>query len=210
MRRSQEREGDLPERPPGAGVVERRRFVHVGRDRLQAGEVVDHHRARRCPRVQPDERPDRRAGALEPRRVTADDVVEEPVAVEDVEHDRRDRDRRRDGREVERGPEEVPPADLLVDDERERQAERHLERHDAERVLGDVLEGDAKDGIVEDRVVVERPRVTGLLPEDSPVEEADVDRVAERVDEEEPEDGDRHRHEGVAPAGFTQAGAEHR
>src|SRR5581483_2195440 len=48
------------------------------------------------------------------------------------------------------------------------------------------------------------------LPQDPPVEEADVERIPERVDEEEPEDGGRDGDEAVSPPGFAQADAEHR
>src|SRR4029077_3207085 len=50
----------------------------------------------------------------------------------------------------------------------------------------------------------------GRLAEDPPVKEADVQRVEERIDEEQPEDRDRHERERVAPARLAQASAAQR
>src|SRR6476659_10704580 len=69
---------------------------------------------------------------------------------------------------------------------------------------------------MEDRVVVEGVvvlRARGCvrrLPENPPLEEADVDAVDERVDEEQPEHGHREEHEGIAPTGFAHARPEER
>src|SRR5439155_18989876 len=113
-----------------------------------------HHGARRRPGVEADDCPGDGARRREPRRVTPDDVVEEPIRVEEIEGDRGDRDRRRDRWKVERRPKEGLAANRGVQDEGGRQAERHLERYDTRRVLEGVLDGDVKDRIDEDLVVV--------------------------------------------------------
>ena len=65
--RLEQREGDLPERSPLPGAVDRGRLVDVGRDRLERGEVEEHERPRRRPDVQAHDRRQRRAGVAEPR-----------------------------------------------------------------------------------------------------------------------------------------------
>ena len=210
MRRLEERERDPPERAPSARPVDRRCLVDVGRDRLERGEIEEHHRARGRPRVEAHDRPERGAGVAEPGLVTADDRVQEAVRVEDVDRDRRDRGRGDERGEVERRAEEEPPADPRVDHERNRQTERHLERHDHECVLDRVPNGSAKDRVVEERAVVLGADVAGArdLPEDPPLVEADVDRVPERVDEKDPEDCHRQQDERIAPAGLADTGPE--
>ena len=86
---------------------------------------------------------------LRPERLAH--AVEQAVGGEDEQEQDRDRGRARDRREVERRPEERLAADLLVDDDREEQAERHLERHDQDRVVEGVL-----DRLPEDRVRQQR------------------------------------------------------
>src|SRR5207253_4914901 len=63
--------------------------------------------------------------------------------------------------------------------------------------------------VVPEVAVVVQPEVADL-PENPPVVEADVDRVADREDEEEQEEGQRHRDEGVADQGLAQLGAARR
>src|SRR5262249_62259384 len=67
-----------------------------------------------------------------------------------------------------------------------------------------------EDRVVQNLGVIESPAPRRRLPEDPPGEEADVDRVDEWIDEEEPEDGDRDEREAVTPAGLAQAGAAQR
>ena len=141
--------------------------------------------------------------------VPADDLVEEAVRVENEDRDGGDRRGRRDRRKVERRAEERPATDLLVDDEGHQQAERHLEGDDDDRVLDRVLDRFVEGRVVEEVAVVLQPDALDL-PEDSPLEEADVDRVPERVDEEDSEDRQREEDEGVAPAGLTNARSEER
>src|SRR5262249_55562274 len=59
-------------------------------------------------------------------------------------------------------------------------------------------------------VVVQRRAGPWRLPENPPVVEADVDRVDERPDEEQAEDGHRHRDEAVAPESLAHARTEPR
>ena len=110
---------------------------------------------------------------------------------------------------VERGTEERPAADLLVDDQSHQQAESHLERDDDDRVLDRVLDRSVEGRVVEEVAVVLRPDALDL-PEDPPFEEADVDRVPERIDEEDSEYRQRKQNEGVAPTGLTKARPEKR
>ena len=106
MARLQQREGDLPERAPRSRTVDRGSLVHVRRDRLERGEIEEHHRPRRRPRVDAGDRRQRGLRVEEPRFVKAEDLVEEAVDVQHVERDRRDRRRRRQRGEVERAAEE--------------------------------------------------------------------------------------------------------
>ena len=62
--------------------------------------------------------------------------------------------------------------------------------------------------VVEDVVVLRGGGRARRLPEDPPLEEADVDAVDERVDEEQPEDDHRDQNERVAPAGLAHARTE--
>ena len=202
MTRLEQREGDLPERSPGAGPVDRGRLVDIHGYRLQSSQVEEHHRARRRPGVQADDRRQRRALLREPgvRMVVAEVVqhrVEEAVGRKDVGRNRGDCGRRSERREVERGPEKRAETDRLVDDHREREPERHLQGNDTHRVDERVT-----DRVVpEDAVVIERPVVAPADErpfEDLPVVAADVEGVADRNDEEEQEERHRHTDEPVA------------
>src|SRR5207245_4850275 len=63
--------------------------------------------------------------------------------------------------------------------------------------------------VVPEVAVVLQPEIADLA-ENAPVVEADVDRVTDREDEEEQEEGQRHRDEGVADQGLAQLRAARR
>ena len=182
------RERDLPERPPRPRSVDRGGLVDLSRDRLERGEIEQHHRSGRRPGVQPDDRRQRGIRSPEPRIVVfiaehSEKRVQQSVRRQDVGRDRHDRGGGRKRWEVERRTEERPKPDRLIHHNGEGKAERHLERDDNrrvdERVAHRVLPEDAV--VVELAVVVEADERS---PEDAPVVAADVRGVADREDEE--------------------------
>ena len=136
-------------------------------------------------------------------------AVEQPVGGEDEQEQDGDRGRARDRREVERGPEERLAADLLVDDDREEQAERHLERHDEDRVVEGVLDRLPEDRVAEQATGSCRCRGTRCGPRSPPVPEADVQGVEDLADVEDEEQDDRDGDQRVARRCASRCAAPH-
>ena len=108
-------------------------------------------------------------------------LVEQAVGRDDEDPQHRDRRRAGDGREVERRPEERPAADLLVDDDRQEQAEGHRQRHPDDRVVERVLDRPSgRSGRSAGLGVVVEPQELDRAGADVPVPDADVHRVEDR------------------------------
>jgi hypothetical protein len=130
--------------------------------------------------------------------------VEQAVGREDEQEQDRDRRGAGDRREVERGPEERLAADLLVDDDRQEQADGHLERDHQERVVEGVLDRLEEDPVAEQALVVGHAQEL-LRPPRAPVEEADVERVEDLPDVEDQEQDHRDEDQRVAGDGLAAA-----
>ena len=143
----------------------------------------DHHRERD---------PGREAPRLPVDRADpdpAEQVVEQPVvAREELREDQRDGDERRHLREQDAHAEERPPAELGVEQVREREREQELgdsrDHPDPERVLDRVPEV----RVVEERGVVVEPDEVRRRVEQVPVGQRHPRRVAEREQPEGAED----------------------
>ena len=126
---------------------------------------------------------------------------------EELEEDD-DRDRARDRREVERGPEEPDPSQAPVDEDGQEERNRGLDRHDEQDVVDVVADRRAEVVLVEPRL---RQQVAVVLEADVvrvraeraavavPVGDADPGRHADRYQEEDAEDDDHRGDE--QPAG---------
>ena len=126
------------------------------------------------------------------------DAVEQPERRDDEDPQDRDGRRAGDRREVVGAAEERLAADLLVDDDRQEEPDRHRQGDPHQRVVERVLDGPLEDRVGQRVGVVRQPAEIDRPGADVPAPQADVQGVEHGADLEHQEQQHRHRDHGVA------------
>ena len=174
--RPQQRQGEVTELSPGAGPIDARRFIELGRDILQAGDEDDHVEAEVLPHRHENDRWHRPVRVAQPvNRLDpeqAQTVVQQPIArVVEVAPHHRHRHQRRDHRQEERGAKEAGEAGQAgVHQQRRAERNRHRQRPTHDHEIKSVAErGPEQRALQQLQIVVE-------------TDEAQPVQIAQRVD----------------------------
>ena len=157
----QQRPGDVPEPLPRLGAVDGGGLVEFGTDGLQAGEQADGEERHPAPDVDDDDRNHGEVWIAQPIDPTGDqaEMVEEPIenAKCRVEHplpgESREHGRDDEGQQDESTGESLA-AEIAVEQHGQPQPERQLEDGGHARIDEGVVDGGAKDPVIEDLVEV--------------------------------------------------------